>query len=142
MIEAIKQNTSTAKQLAAHLKVTWPGSLGATEEDAFSAAVSKIFVARCGMLWKGSAEGWFKAALSKVNSVAITIPSSAPLSAQVSVYRHVLLSDLPGLSVAFPPALSMHLNSFDPCPPEFFEDGGAEGGLLGSLISRIRSMMA
>ncbi len=119
--------------------MNWPASIAETgTEDVFTVAASKIFVARCGMLWRGSEE-WFKLALKQVSSVDSDI-TSAPMSAQVSIYRHALLSDVPNLNVAFPPALSMHLNAFDPCPPEFFEEGN-EGGLLGGLITRIRSLL-
>jgi hypothetical protein len=90
------------------------------------------------MLWKG-AEGWFLGALKAVSRSSQS-KNYWPLSAQVAIYRHALLSDLPSLNVAFPATLSSHLNSFDPCPPEFFEEG-SDDGLVAGIISRLRSMI-
>lgn len=148
--DAIRKSPITAKLLADHLKVSLPATFPEdAQRDSFAVAASTVFVARCGMLWKPSeVTSWFRSALNNTfgrsesdhdHSLTVSLITTYPLGSQAPLYRHVLLSDLPGLNVAFPRELSMHLNSFDPCPPEFFEDSSGNG-VIRELISRIGSM--
>lgn len=147
MVEAIKRVPGTVQLLATQLKVSLPSgfeslfavSLKDFEGDLAGVAASKIFVSRCEVLWKDpEVSAWLRSGLNRVvlqqeGGVLPTISvSAAPMSAQVAIYRHALLSDLPALKVSFPPSLSSQLNSFDPCPPEYYESD-AVGGILGRL---------
>lgn len=79
----------------------------------YTMALSKLYVARNEPLWKGCT-------LKAQESAGLVEPS---LNAQVSLYRHIILTDLPNVNVSIPAHLSwMPVHALDPIPPEMLVD--------------------
>lgn len=152
-MDAMLASPGTAQLMAEATKFRipdgWHGKFK-TEMDFVQSAASKIFVARASIIWKRSEiQQWFESAMRDVTarsieSVASVTPlnlSNAPVSCQVSVFRHSLLSDLPALNVAIPSHFTAisSLYAHDPLPAEDFED--EDDDTRPSILESLKNML-
>jgi hypothetical protein len=153
LCEAISYSPGTAKILLQALNSQISDntlSCESFESDHAQIGAATIFVSRCLSLWKPTnIKKWFESVVASIASKSSESSTSLnfsilPLYYQVSIYRHSLLSDLAQLNIAIPTKVSSisSLNSYDPLPPECFEDtadgrtsifDGLKNLLLGSL---------
>lgn len=149
--EAFSKCPGTGRLLLQALKLKpipeTPTAFNDFESDFSQVGASKIFISRCLSLWKApSIQKWMEQAAAgsiSYDPANFVDFRSVPLIYQVSIYRHSLLSDLPALNVAIPKEITSFssLDSFDPLPPENFDEEKASGSFK-SLLQSFTSLFS